>query len=564
MPTIELVEKSFADAMVAITNSPDLKQTEKTHWVCALRQIAKWFDRPIESVPARLTAIRIRLGQLHHQRLGVTAKTVANHKSSCRAALRWFCQSEGVPARGAPLTPAWARLKNCIPDKGPRVRLYALMRFCSAKGVEPAMVDDALIDRFMCYRRETTALASNDMAKRSVARAWNACVDGVAGWPPRRLMEPPLRGTEGPAWEDFPEGLRNDIDTYLATFEKLRRGRQGKRIRPNKPSSLRTRRAELVAFACKAVRSGIPIDSLTDLSRLLHPDVVEQVIEAYCADDDEDPPVYVIDLSWKLLRMASATGCVGETGLQRLDDIRASLEEYRRTGLTPKNKALIRQILADEVWSELVNLPRILMAQARAALYHAPVKAAVTAQLAVAIAILIHAPIRLQNLVSILLDTHLTKPGGFEAPYFLHFDPAEVKNRVDLDVPFDEHLTALIDGYVHDFRPILMRGSNASWLFPGEDGGKKTKTTLSSQITERIAKATGLRITVHQFRHAVAARYLKSHPGDYETVSRLLCHKSRQTTINCYCGLETIQASELWAKVVRKDAMLEVLGADDD
>jgi len=83
--------------------------------------------------------------------------------------LRWFCQAEGVPTRGAPLSPAWARLKKAIPDKGPRVRLYALMRFCSAKGVEPAMVGDAMIDRFMHYRRETTALASNDLAKRSVA-----------------------------------------------------------------------------------------------------------------------------------------------------------------------------------------------------------------------------------------------------------------------------------------------------------------------------------------------------------------------------------------------------------
>jgi integrase len=82
---------------------------------------------------------------------------------------------------------------------------------------------------------------------------------------------------------------------------------------------------------------------------------------------------------------------------------------------------------------------------------------------------------------------------------FPHYD---VKNRVDLQFPFDNELTALIDEYVHNYRSILLRGSNDLWLFPGESGGCKDAKTLSGQITERIEKATGLFITVHQFRHA--------------------------------------------------------------
>jgi integrase len=66
----------------------------------------------------------------------------------------------------------------------------------------------------------------------------------------------------------------------------------------------------------------------------------------------------------------------------------------------------------------------------------------------------------------------------------------------------------------------LHRGTNSSWLFPGESGQPKHKLQFSKQITLRIQKAIGLRITVHQFRHAAAAIYLKHHPGDYETVRR--------------------------------------------
>jgi hypothetical protein len=50
---------------------------------------------------------------------------------------------------------------------------------------------------------------------------------------------------------------------------------------------------------------------------------------------------------------------------------------------------------------------------------------------------------------------------------------------------------------VNEFRPVLLRGSNEAWLFPGEAGGFKTPNMFSTQITENIQKAIGLRITVH-------------------------------------------------------------------
>jgi integrase len=57
---------------------------------------------------------------------------------------------------------------------------------------------------------------------------------------------------------------------------------------------------------------------------------------------------------------------------------------------------------------------------------------------------------------------------------------------------------------------------------------------------------------VHQFRHAAAAMWLKTHPGDYETVRRTLGHRNIQTTIKFYCGLETMQANEMFGNMVRK------------
>jgi integrase len=353
-----------------------------------------------------------------------------------------------------------------------------------------------------------------------------------------------------PAWDDFPAGLRKGVDDYFAGLAKVHRSLGGKRIQPCSPTTIATRRAELVATARMAVRLGAPIESLSSLGALLHPDIAERVIDAYWQKNGQEPKTGTIDLGWKLLRMARETGSLDQAALERLDEMRAALEEHRREGLTPKNLKLIRQVLTDGVWTEVISLPNVLMQQARSAKDHAPIKAAVSAELAVAIAILSFAPVRLSNLTSIVLDQNLIKPGGLNSPYWLVFPHYDVKNRVDLNFKFDQRLTDLIDEYVHEFRPALLHGANTSWLFPGEGGQPKNRLLFSKQITERIQRATGLRITVHQFRHAAAAIYLKDHPGNYETVRQLLGHRDIQTTIRFYCGLETMQATEEFGKLI--------------
>ena len=100
MTATTLLEPSFADLIAAVEQAPELSEQRRRHWVCSLRQIAKWLDRPAEVIPARWHAVRLSVGQLHHARVGVTAKTLANHKSNVRAALRWFGKEHDVPQQG--------------------------------------------------------------------------------------------------------------------------------------------------------------------------------------------------------------------------------------------------------------------------------------------------------------------------------------------------------------------------------------------------------------------------------------------------------------------------------
>jgi len=79
---------------------------------------------------------------------------------------------------------------------------------------------------------------------------------------------------------------------------------------------------------------------------------------------------------------------------------------------------------------------------------------------------------------------------------------------------------------------------------------RRAKYRLADKSSRASTKPLAYEMTVHQFRHAAGALILKYRPGEYELVRQLLCHRNVQTTINSYIGLENIQASEIFGKIV--------------
>ena len=284
---------------------------------------------------------------------------------------------------------------------------------------------------------------------------------------------------------------------------------------------------------------------------------MEIIIEHYWQKNGEKPSLYTIDLASKLLALARSE-TFSAVEIEQLDEIRVALEQYRSSGLTEKNRRLIRQIAQSDVWREVVRLPQKLMAEARINAKTKPYRAAVTAQLAIAILILIRGPVRMQNLSSIRIGINLIRPGGLGAPYMLVFPDYDVKNGVPLEFAFDNNTTAMIDEYIYQHRPQLMRGFNHDWLFAGAGQEHKGTNCLSEQISQRLWKELGLEITPHQFRHAAAYIMLKADPGNYELVRRVLGHRSITTTLKFYIGLETLAATRIFGEMVTELASGEV------
>jgi hypothetical protein len=165
-------------------------------------------------IPARYSAVRADLEQLHQAPAGLTPKTLQNHKSNAKAAVLWLAREKGIPRLGAPLTPAWEELRAKLDGGIARSKLSSFMRFCSGSSIAPADVDEAVIERFLEYRARMKK-PGNDAFRRRLARAWNANVGTISGWPTRHLTEPPVKAAVELPWEAFPEGLRRDAERCL-------------------------------------------------------------------------------------------------------------------------------------------------------------------------------------------------------------------------------------------------------------------------------------------------------------------------------------------------------------
>jgi hypothetical protein len=82
---VVLIEQSFADAIAMIAAAKELPEEKRRHWTTSLRQVAKALDRPLEVIPARYSAVRADLINLHEVRRGSLPKPCKTTRATPRA-----------------------------------------------------------------------------------------------------------------------------------------------------------------------------------------------------------------------------------------------------------------------------------------------------------------------------------------------------------------------------------------------------------------------------------------------------------------------------------------------
>jgi hypothetical protein len=114
------------------------------------------------------------------------------------------------------------------------------------------------------------------------------------------------------------------------------------------------------------------------------------------------------------------------------------------------------------------------------------------------------------------------------------FSPKETKTGVAVHSLVPRQLVGLLEEYLSKHRPLLLKGKTCNTLLVGPDGDVISKTLVTDIIAGITLRYGGRRVTPHLFRDIVAFAWLKTHPADYLTLSKMLWHKDIATTIRIY------------------------------
>jgi integrase len=384
---------------------------------------------------------------------------------------------------------------------------------------------------------------------RGAARSWNNAAERIVGWPQQRVTVPSWRQIFSLPWEAFPATLSTDVEAYLCRAIGLDLT-DDHFTRAQRPATINTRRSQLRLFATAIAKSGFAPDMLTDLPTMLAPDVAARGLQYLIGRNAGASNVHISNLADFLPTLARRLDMPAEV-VGKLRLMQKKLKIVRH-GMTARNREALRAFDDPKAVSALVNLPARIWADVSTSGRRGHREAKLS-QIALAIGLLLNAPVRIKNLASIEVDRHLVQAGGRDSgAMHLRFPAHEVKNANELEFPLQPALIEMLDGYLREWRPLL--GDETSvFLFPGKKAGKHKGTgPLSTEIKKLVHAYTRLDMPAHRFRHTDSKIYLDRRPGQYEVVRLLLGHKNINTTTSFYAGAESAAAARHYAETIRQ------------
>jgi integrase len=528
--------------LLATLEAGDLPERKRQELASAIRTVARALGRPPENVPADGRLLAGRLKDAAPAAIGISRGRWNNVRSLLRTALA-LLQPISPGRNRNDLLPEWLALANKLDSRSDKIALSRVLRFCSARSIGPSAVTKETFDDYHRHL-DDSLLKRPDQTFAMTVRAWRRAEITIAEWPQIGVAVPDRRRHWVSGWDRFPESLYQDCQAW---FDRLA-GRdllEDAPFRPVRPVTLAHREWQIRAFATALVRMGRDPKSLTCLGDLVEIEAFKFGLRFYLDREGSKPTTAIADLASSLKAVARHHVRVEPGHLDQMGSIILRLAQGPR-GLTETNRTRLRPFDDRGNVAALLKLPEELMSQARR--HRNLRRGAVRAQMAVAIEILLMAPIRISNLVELDIERNLVRLGQGRALHIV-IAAEEVKNREPLEYPLPPESVALLERYIREFRPHLASQGNTA-LFPGIAGGSKNQAFFGEQISRTVRAHTGLRVHPHLFRHIAAKLFLDANPGGYEVVRRVLAHRSIDTTTGFYTGLETPAAVRHFDKTI--------------
>ena len=530
--------------VIEAVGSSDLQPRRKQELVASVRTVARVLGREPAEIIADPRTLSVKLRRVAPIAVDLSIGRWNNVRSHLRAALE-LVRPMLKGRSSQPMEPAWLTLFEAVPTRSDRYKLSRPLRWLSGEGIGPESVTRQDLDRYRSLLVEATLIKDVDAKLDQMFQVWNRAARNVPGWPQVLIERAPDPNSFSFDWSVFPANLKADVDRWLARLSGTDLLDEDAPIRPLRGPTLKGLEYGMRAFASALVHRGRRPEELVSIGACLMLDNFKEGLRFFLDRRGGVSTRGVSKLADSMKAAAKHWVKVDAETLKEMDDVTRRLA-VPQLGMTQKNRERLIATNDPEVREKLMSLPWTLQVEVIGG-KHGPKHRGVLAQMAVAIAIQLVAPLRVKNLASLEIGRHLVNVGS---KLIISIPSDELKNRAnDLVFEMPAEIADLIRWYIEKHRTADITNR---YLFPGAKGGAKAVRTLQTQIQGTVHAYTGLDWNVHLFRHFGAKQYLDARPGEYEIVRRVLGHSSIKTTTNAYTGLETLSASRHFAAQVLK------------
>ena len=518
--------------------------TRRRDMISAINRICEMAGTTPGSARAEPPVLKEMVSRIRPAAHGVSAKSYSNQRSLLAAALELAGVIDPSGRGRAIRHPQWGPLLQAVADDQRLSNgLAAFANWCAGKDISPEAVDDSVVQRFLTWLEAKTLNPKPRDLVRRIPNVWNESSTKFNFWPTTKLttlsFKTPPKHLK---WSELSPSFQQDADAYLSLRANpdLFDERPEAPKRPLAATTLRQQREHLRLAASILVQDGEVVSSLANLVR---PESFKKVLRYYHSQANREPNAFVIGVAKTLIQVAQFHTGAPSKEVQELKRLAGNLPALP-FDLTPKNKALLRQLESDRLRAKLYFLPEQLMGEVAKDLENGRVRF-VEAQVAIAIDILLASQLRPQNLSSLSWRQHFSEPNGPRRQLLLHIAARDTKTkRQDIVREVPDEVARRLRWYRRHILPRLGADVNGP-IFVTEKGIRKSQKTLTVQIIDTIMRHVGIHMTPHQFRHFCATSYLEEHPEDFETPRAMLDHAWSKTT-RIYAGSSSRRASRAY------------------
>jgi len=514
-------------------------------------------------LPADPVQLRPLLAAALPAALRVSASRWGNVKSLLKSLLiatGWVAAS----ARGRlPLSGTWSCTFSLVSSNQLRLPIRPFLRFCEHRGILPAQVTAGDLLAYEHWLINETLDLKPRSTVAQVQAAWRRLGRACLKWPQQDITTPSRVLRKTLSFADFPPSFEADVLAFMASLGDPN-PLDPDAGRPMAETSVQHARRNILRAATCLVRSGssVPAESITSIATLVVPAAFNAVLMILYEEGKPSLAAAGETAQWTKVAESIASTLVTAARrwvrippevLRQLSRTR-SMVVPRRGGLTNRVQDRLAEFATDEDRRELYELPWRAFDEADRFMREKDFRRGPKLhETALALALLLHHPMRIGNMMSLVLERHFLRDRRGR-PTQVAIPATEVKNKVSIRFELPPDLAARFERHLTAFRPHIHGHAGTTALFPGARGGPRRPAAMGEHLRCLVERQIGKRFNAHLVRHLAVDIVTEETGGDLRPAQQLLGHRDRRTTEGTYGSRATLVANRRYQQILREQA----------